>query len=536
MATYGIDLGTTYSCVALIDDIGRPEIVKNVIGEDTTPSVVFFETEDNVVVGRGAKDSAKLYPSQVASLVKRQMGEQVTFSFNGREHTPESISALILTELARAASEHTGEPVKDVVITVPAYFGLTQREATRNAGVIAGLNVIDIVPEPVAAALHYQAMNAGQNRTILVYDLGGGTFDTTVIQLTGNEVKVICTDGDHHLGGADWDERIASRLLDAFTTEHPDVNAAENEDFLQLLDSEAESLKKVLSSTVSRKNRIQFAGRVSTVVLTREEFEESTAELLERTFDITARTVELAKAKGVAEFDEVLLVGGASRMPAVAAGLRSRFSFNPKMHDPDLAVAKGAALFGLIQSVKVALPAGGGDGGRGVSDSAVAAVADQLGIEPEQVRELADREVVTVSPRAFGVRMFKGSSDVEFIDHLVNANDPLPAAPPKKQYYTRYESQTSILIEVWEQAGAIASEALPDNELIGEGVISDLPPLRKGSPLEVAFRMERDGSLRVEAVELSTGKGLKIELVIEGLDGGQVAEARDAVAHYTVGG
>ncbi|GHH57336.1 Hsp70 family protein [Lentzea cavernae] len=535
MGIYGIDLGTTYSCVAHIDDTGRPTIVKNAIGEDTTPSVVFFETPDNIVVGRDAKSSAKISPALVVSLIKRQMGDKVSFTFHGTEHTPESVSALILRELARAAAEHTGETVHDVVITVPAYFGVSQREATRNAGKIAGLNVIDVVPEPVAAALHYDAMNTGEDRTILVYDLGGGTFDTTVIQLNGKDVSVVCTDGDHHLGGADWDEKIAGFLLEAFVSEHPDAGAADSEDFLQELANAAEELKKALSVTTSRRHNMRFAGQVTRAELTREVFEQSTAELLDRTMDITARTVETARSRGVSEFDDVLLVGGATRMPAIAQALHARFGFDPKMHDPDLAVAKGAALFGLIQSVKIALPEGEG-AGTPPSETAVALVADQLGIAPEQVAQLADKKVVTVSPRAFGVKMLKGDSDVHFIDHLINANDALPASPPSKQYYTRYDRQVSILIEVWEQAGARASELPEDNEKIGDGLISGLPPLPKGSPLDVTFRMEHNGTLRVHAVELSTRKDLTIELMIDGLSGDEVEQARDVVARYTVGG
>ena len=201
--TFGIDLGTTHSCVACIDETGRSAVIKSALGEDTTPSAVYFESPQSVVIGRAAKDAARLEPEKVAQLVKRDMGTDAEYSYLRERHTPETISALILRELARTAAEHTGEQVRDVVITVPAYFGVAEREATRRAGQIAGLNVLDVLAEPVAAALHYQAVTSGSKpgvRDILVYDLGGGTFDTTVIRLDGDDITVVCTDGDHRLG------------------------------------------------------------------------------------------------------------------------------------------------------------------------------------------------------------------------------------------------------------------------------------------------------------------------------------------------
>ena len=210
--TFGIDLGTTHSCVAHIDETGRPAVIKSALGEDTTPSAVYFESPRNVVVGRAAKDAALLDPGLVAQLVKRDMGTDAEYTFRGERHTPETISALILRELAQTAAEHTGVAVRDVVITVPAYFGVAEREATRRAGEIAGLTVLDVLAEPVAAALNYQAVTGGAGsggRHILVYDLGGGTFDTTVIRLEGDDITALCTDGDHRLGGADWDDAIA---------------------------------------------------------------------------------------------------------------------------------------------------------------------------------------------------------------------------------------------------------------------------------------------------------------------------------------
>src|SRR3954471_4654052 len=195
MAVYGIDLGTTHSCIARVDDVGRPAVLRNMEGTDTTPSVVYFETSDNVVFGAPAKDTAVLFPDLVVSLIKRDMGHEVTRELHGRDHSPEEISAFVLRKLAADAAATTGEEVRDVVITVPAYFGAAERDATRKAGHIAGLNVIDIISEPIAAAITYGVLNppgaAGrsqggetrQDRTILVYDLGGGTFDTTVIAL-----------------------------------------------------------------------------------------------------------------------------------------------------------------------------------------------------------------------------------------------------------------------------------------------------------------------------------------------------------------
>src|SRR6185437_2391208 len=249
MATYGIDLGTTNSCIAYVDDTGRPVVLKSAVGEDTTPSVVYFESPENVVVGRQAKDSAVLAPDLVAELVKRQMGQDVRYTFHGQAHTPESISALILRELARAAQEQTGEEVRDVVITVPAYFGVLERDATHKAGEIAGLNVLDVLAEPVAAALEYQALGEHTGvRHALVYDLGGGTFDTTVIRLEGDDVIAVCTEGDARLGGADWDQAIAGYLLSQVAVEHPELRPEQNPQFMQDLRISAERLKKELSS------------------------------------------------------------------------------------------------------------------------------------------------------------------------------------------------------------------------------------------------------------------------------------------------
>jgi len=537
MTTFGIDLGTTYSCIAFVDDSGRATIIKNALGEDTTPSVVYFESADSAVVGRVAKNSAKLDPDLVVSLIKRQMGEDVTLEFHGEVHTPETVSALILRELVRSA-ELAGHKVEDAVITVPAYFGVAQREATRNAGRIAGLNVLNVVPEPVAAALHYEAMGTGEDRTILVFDLGGGTFDTTVIKLAGNSIQVVCTDGDYHLGGADWDEKIADFLLARFMDEHPGSAAGDSEDFIQDLSTVAEEIKKSLSFAQSYKHPMRFDGAVCRAEITRAEFESLASELLERAMDITERTIETARQAGITKFDDVLLVGGSTHAPVVAARLRERFGLDPKLHDPDQAVAKGAALFALIESVKISLPEKSGDGSQAkISDEEVEKVADKLGITAEKVRKLAVTKVATVVPRAFGICVLDredGDESTYSISHILEANRRLPATETKR-YSTAHDDQVAIKIEIWEQAGAVSSSDLADNNKIGEELITGLPPLKKGSPIDVTFAMNETGLLRVEAVELVTGKKLQIELQIQGMTEAQVSEARSALANYAVG-
>ncbi len=543
MGTFGIDLGTTYSCIARVDDSGRASVIKNALGEDLTPSVVYFESPDSVVVGQDAKSVAKLYPDLVVSLIKRQMGTDYEETFHGETHTPETISALILRELARSAAEQTGEVVEDVVITCPAYFGLAQKEATRRAGEIAGLNVLNIVPEPIAAALHYEATGTGEDRTILVFDLGGGTFDTTVIKLAGNDIRVVCTDGDHKLGGADWDEAVATFLLDQFLAENPGSDAGGNEEFMQDLTIRAEEMKKALSSVQSRRHSMRFGAEACRAELTRAEFENLASTLLDRAMDITQRTFDTAGEFGITSFDDVLLVGGSTRVPAVAARLRERFGFEPKVHDPDQAVAKGAALFALIESVKVLLPDVAGEGSQAVlSDTKVEEVAQQTGLTAEKVRQLATKTVTSVVPRAFGIKVLDRKSREELPDddtklsfkivHILEANRPLPASPDTQQFYTVYPDQIAISVEIWEQAGAVASSDPADNNKIGDGLITGLPPLPQESPIDVTFRMNETGLLRVEAVELKTGKKLKMELQTGGLTEAKVDEARSAIARY----
>jgi molecular chaperone DnaK len=543
MTAFGIDLGTTYSCVAKLDDTGRAVVLKNAVGEDTTPSVVYFESPDSVVVGRAAKDSALIAPDLVAALVKRNMGQDTTWEYHGQSRTPEEISALILRELARAAAEAGGEPVKDVVITVPAYFGLAEREATRRAGQMAGLNVLDVLAEPVAAALHYQAMSeSGATRYVLVYDLGGGTFDTTVIKVSGNDVEVVCTDGDHHLGGADWDAKIIDYLIEEFAAAQPDIDPGEDEQGMQDLASSVEKVKKELSQTQARKVMMRFGGKAVQVELTRSKLEELTAVLLDRTVGITERTMGLASAKGIDHYDDVLLVGGMTRMPVVAATLHDRLGFDAKLHEPDLAVAKGAALFAVVKQIKVAVPE---DASPAQAAAATAAVADQLGMSIEQVEELAAKKVATVVPRAIGIRTLdpndpRSRTDPdharEIISHLLAANTALPADSGPQTFFTVVDNQTQVMLAVYEQAGAVESEELANNTSIGEGMLKQLPPRPAGAPFEVHFEMNETGLLKVRGFEQKSRQEVRFEIQIGGLSEEQVREAEQVVSSYAVSG
>ncbi len=309
MATYGIDLGTTNSCLAYLDKAFRPVVLKSFTDLDTTPSVVYFESAQRVVVGRQAQNSARLLPQLVRELVKRDMGQDMRYEYHDQIFTPESVSALILRGLVIPAQEQTRDVVEDVVITVPAYFGLREREATRRAGQIAGLNVLDVLPEPVAAALAYQAITEDPApRHIFVYDLGGGTFDTTVMRLEGDDVHVVCVDGNFRLGGADWDKKIMDFLLQTFTDQYPQLDPGGDAQFMQELATSAEELKKALSALQAQRHNMYFGGSVVTAELTRERLEELTADLLEQTIEITERTIATARDKGVERFDDVLLV------------------------------------------------------------------------------------------------------------------------------------------------------------------------------------------------------------------------------------
>ncbi|MFB9964129.1 Hsp70 family protein [Sinosporangium siamense] len=526
MAVHGIDLGTTYSCIASIDQVGRAEVHRNQEGSDTTPSVVFFETWDNVIVGQTAKDSAAVYPDDVVSLVKRDMGHGTTRTLHGRDYTPEEISAFILRKLVEDVKVTEGAEVCDVVVTVPAYFGAAERDATRKAGRIAGLNVIDIVSEPIAAAITYGVLNPSQDCRILVYDLGGGTFDTTVITLRGGDIEVVCTDGDHELGGTDWDSELVEFLAERFRQEHPEVSdPLDNKQTEQDLRRLAEDLKKTLSSRMKHAVRVMHEGRVTSVEMSRAEFESVTRHLLDRTIAITRRTLETARSRGVTEFDHLVLVGGSSKMPAVAAALEQEFAIVPQLRDPDLAVAKGAALYAFEETYRRLLSSG--------KREQAEEMALGAGLSATQQMEIEKRTIKTVASRAFGIVTTDKRTRREYVTHLVHANDPLPA-DVTQTFYTLDDDQRRVAVEVMEQAGSAESDRLDDNNEIGKGDLSIPPNKRAGFPLEVTFTLDPSGLLHVTARENETGERLDLDIQIGGMSEEEVLMSRTSLSAVQV--
>ncbi|RGC65771.1 Chaperone protein DnaK [Micromonospora sp. MW-13] len=548
---FGIDLGTTYSVVSYIDETGRPAVVRNVItNNETTPSVVYFEEgSGEVVVGEAAKNVSRLYPSRVVERVKRSMGREAQWEFDGTTYTPESISALILKQLAQDAEYYTKRPVRQVVITVPAYFGLLERDATRNAGRIAGLDVVEVVPEPVAAALQYD-LDGETTRTVLVYDLGGGTFDTTVIRIDADTVEVLCTDGDQQLGGADWDARLVQYLVDEFVGHAgPADDPTLDEEFMQDLALTAEEVKRQLSTVTSRRVPMRYAGASTSVEVTRETFEEVTRDLLDRTVEYTERTLhtlgdKLGIAEPAAAIDEVLLVGGSSKMPAVARRLTEKWGWTPRLHDPDLAVAKGAARFALSR----ALWAWDGQGAAPTAEEKqerASALALALGVDEESLAASASRRIVTVLPKSFGVKLqdtsapdWRSQPDRMYVEHLIHANEALPIEGRELDARTIEDGQTAVRIEIYEQAGAAESPDLAANKPVdrGAGVIGGLPPLPRHSPVAISMGVSVGGELRLHAVEPGSGQELTIEVQVSVLSEDEVHQAREVVAALTVRG
>jgi molecular chaperone DnaK len=488
----GIDLGTTNSAFAVMEG-GDPEIITNEEGDRTTPSVVAYD-DGELLVGKPAKNQAVQNPEQTVASIKRHMGEEdYTVELGDDEYTPEEISARILQKIKRDAEEYLGHDLEKAVITVPAYFNDRQRQATKDAGEIAGFEVERIVNEPTAASMAY-GLDEDQDQTVLVYDLGGGTFDVSILDLGGGVYEVVATNGDNDLGGDDWDHAIIDHLADTFEDEHG-IDLRDDRQALQRLTEAAEEAKIELSSRKETTVNLPFVTATDSGPvhleqdITRATFESITEDLIERTVGPTEQALEDA---GLSEddIDEVILVGGSTRMPQVQEKVEELVGQEPKKNvNPDEVVALGAAVQGGVLS-----------------------------------GEVDDIVLVDVTPLSLGIEVKGG-----LFERLIEKNTAIPTTA-SKVFTTAADNQTSVQIRVFQGEREIANE----NELLGDFHLTGIPPAPAGTPqIEVTFEIDADGIVNVEAEDQGSGNAESI--TIEGgagLSDDQIEEMQEEAEEH----
>ena len=549
---FGIDLGTTYSAIAYVDEHGKPVIVPNQESERITPSVVLFDG-DSVIVGNTAKESAKVEPHRVVSRVKQHMGDpHFVFEYEGQSYSPEDLSSFILrkvvgdAEIALAVGDE--EKITDVVITCPAYFGTPEREATANAGRLAGLNVRAILNEPTAAAIAY-GLEQAEDQTVLVYDLGGGTFDITMIEIKDRLIRVICTGGDHRLGGVLWDEAVVMHLAEQFRVQTgEESDPLDDPEVLNDLFLQAERGKKTLTQRDKAPFRVTHAGKQARVELERGRFEEITRHLLDRTIELTREMLADARAKGHESYDKIILVGGATRMPQVHARLVAEFAKEPESYDPDEAVAKGAALFGLKETLQEeikeilapAVPGAEAEGGGlnldAVSETQVSEALDKLERDlgftlTGPVRELVNTRIVNVLSKSLGV-VARDQDNKDVVVYLLPRNGEVPM-DRSSDFGTDAANQAGVDIRV--MAGERDSPETTDCQDVGTATLNLPAGLPAHSPIRVRFAISRDGRLNVTATDLTGGGSIDVEFATEAvMNAEEVAERSTALRMLTV--
>jgi len=510
----GIDLGTTNSVVASIDVIGRPVVVRNGAGEETTPSAVYFNSDSSVLVGESARVGWATDPDNGVVLVKRHMGEEFPILIRDKYHSPESISAIILKYLTEGLP-----PGTPTVVTVPAYFGIAEREATQQAAMIAGLDILELVSEPVAAAAHY-GLSSAENARVLVYDLGGGTCDTTVLRVGGGDTRVIAVEGDSKLGGADIDQRLLSVVLERFgaTSLLAVDELVEDEVAMGALLLDVERAKKQLSARTEAIVNLRWQGTTISAALSRTDLVTGCADLLATSFAIVERLLTRVRVMGVSVIDHVILVGGSSRLPTVSEHLERLTGKTPQLLEPDLAVAKGAALRGyqLTRQHRTML-------GTEVASPSTA---------PSGLTKSLQGEIRSTVSRGFGV-LISDSFDPqggEIIHHVVHANEQLPVSRSTTSFGTILDNQEAVRVQIFEQAGSVESDRVGDNRRVLDGEVSGIPPLPAGSAIRLDFDVALDGRLSVTVTEPTSGKSLTLEAYVEGvIDGPEAARLTDLV-------
>ena len=467
----GIDLGTTNSCVAVMEG-GEPVVIANSEGARTTPSVVGFTKTGDRLVGQVAKRQAITNPDNTVSSIKRQMGTDHKVTLNGKEYTPQQVSAMILQKLKADAEAYLGETVTEAVITVPAYFNDSQRQATKDAGTIAGLNVRRIINEPTAAALAY-GVDKEDDQKIMVYDLGGGTFDVSIIEMGDGVTEVLATNGDTHLGGDDFDQRIIDWMADAFQTENG-IDLRKDKMAAQRLKEAAEKAKIELSSAMSSQINLPFITADATgpkhldMTLTRAKFNELTADLVDRTMTPVRKALQDAGLRA-SDLKKVLMVGGSTRIPAVYDAVKKELNCEPfKGINPDECVAVGAAIQG--------------------------------GVLQGDVKGLL---LLDVTPLSLGIETLGG-----VCTKIIDRNTTIPTH--KSQVFsTAADNQPSVEVNVLQGEREFAR----DNKSLGVFHLDGIAPAPRGVPqIEVTFDIDANGIVKVSAKDLGTGKEQNITI------------------------
>ena len=468
----GIDLGTTNSCVAVLEG-GEPQIIANNEGMRTTPSVVAFTKDGERIVGEPAKRQAVTNAERTVTSIKTHMGTDYKVDIDGKGYTPQEISAIILQKLKADAESYLGQPVKEAVITVPAYFTDAQRQATKDAGRIAGLDVKRIINEPTAAALAYGMDKLDEEKKILVFDLGGGTFDVSILEIGDGTFEVLATAGNNRLGGDDFDKVIIDYLADEFKKAEG-VDLRSDKMALQRLKEAAEKAKKELSSTMSTNINLPFITATAegpkhmNIDLSRAKFNELTADLVEKTMGPTKSALADA-GLSVSEIDDVLLVGGSTRIPAVQEAVKNFIGKEPhKGINPDECVAAGAAI--------------------------------QAGVLTGEVNDLL---LLDVTPLSLGIETMGN-----VMTKIIERNTTIPTK--KSQVFsTAADNQTAVDIHVLQGERSMAY----DNTTLGRFQLSEIPPAPRGIPqIEVTFDIDANGIVHVTAKDLGTGKEQKVTI------------------------